>query len=160
VADALEELRVFLDEELRPEVAAVLLVAEHNQDQVTRQLQLPTRRTQEGGDVHRDGAFHVDGAAAPHLSVHEVSSEWRSLPLLAGGRDHVDVALQQERRAVACASKPGAEVRPIRLLGIGLRLAARLFQQVPDEADALGFVPRRVRRVESDQLLEELDWCH
>ena len=73
------------------------------------------------------------------------------------GRDDVDVALQQERRAVACALEPGDEVRPGRILRVGLRLAARLFEEVPDEADALRFVPRRVRGVEPDQLLEELD---
>src|SRR4029079_8926217 len=39
VTDSREDLGVFLDEELRTEVAAVLLVAEHDEDHVARQLQ-------------------------------------------------------------------------------------------------------------------------
>src|SRR2546422_4279596 len=127
VADALEELGVFLDEELRTEIASVLLVAEHDENHVAGKLQLSLSRAYEGRDEHRDRAFHVDGAATPDLPVDEISSEWRSLPLLAGSRDHVDVALQQERWADAGTLQAGAQVRPGRGLRVVGGLAARVF---------------------------------
>jgi hypothetical protein len=98
-------------------------------------------------------------AATPDLPVDELAAEGWSLPVLIGGRHDVDVALQQERRAVAGALQPGDEVRPGRVLRVGLGLATGLFEQAPDEPDARRLVPRRVRRVESDQLLEELGGC-
>ena len=93
VTDAREELGVFLDEELRTEVAAVLLVAEHDEDHVARQLHLARGGAEERRDEHRDRTFHVDRAAPPDLAVDELPSERRPLPILAAGRDDVDVAL-------------------------------------------------------------------
>ena len=66
----------------------------------------------------------------------------------------------QQRRALASAANARDEVRPGRIPGIRLRLAARAFEEAPHEGDAVGFVARRVRRVEPDQLLEELGGSH
>ena len=72
------------------------------------------------------------------------------------GRHHVDVPLQQEWRRIA-AAQAADEVRPARLLLVRLRLAANLVELRPEEVDAGRLVPRRVRRVEANQLLQELD---
>ena len=52
------------------------------------------------------------------------------------------------------------EVRPSGIPGIRLRLAAGLFEDASDEGNAARLVAGRVRRVEPDQLLQELCGSH
>ena len=98
VPHALEQLRVLLDQEARAEVAAGLLVGEHDEDEVARQRDVLAPRAQEGVDEHRDAALHVERAAAPDVAVLEPRLERRVRPVLSGRRDDVDVALEQQRR--------------------------------------------------------------
>jgi hypothetical protein len=66
------------------------------------------------------------------------------------------VPLDEHRRALAGAANACDQVRPGRIPGIGLRLAACVFEDAADEGDAVGFVAGWVRGVEPDQLLEKL----
>jgi hypothetical protein len=75
---------------------------------------------------------------------------------LQRGRDDVDVTLEQERRRVA-AGQAAEEIRPAGLQLVRLRLAAHLLELRLDERHARRLVAGRVRRVEPNQLLEELD---
>ena len=155
VAHPREQLRVLLDEEARAEVAAGLLVREHDEHEIAGELGALPLRTHEGADEHRDAGLHVECAAAPEIAVLEPALERRVDPVLACGRDDVDVPLKQERRRVA-AGEAADEVRPAGLLLVELRLAARVLEVRAQELDARPFVAGRVRRVEPDQLLQEL----
>ena len=146
---------MLLDEEARAEVAARLLVGEDDEDEVARQRDVLAPGAQERVDEHRDAALHVERAAAPDVAVLEPPLERRMRPVLSGGRDDVDVALEQQRRRTA-SGEPADEVGPRRVLRVDRRLAAGLLQLRADELDARGLVPGRVRRVEPDQLLQEL----
>src|SRR5918997_4234233 len=68
-ADSLEQLRMLPGKEARPVVAAVLLVAEHRQDQVTRRTEVLGARPEKRRDQHRDAGLHVEGTSTPHLAV-------------------------------------------------------------------------------------------
>ena len=157
VPHAVEEVGVLLDEVLRAEVAAVLLVAQHREDQVAARLQLAARSAQERVDEHRDAALHVERAAAPDDAVDELGAERRVRPLLPCGLDDVDVAVEQERRRVA-----GAGRRATRFGRASSRAKIRdstpgVVEQLLHVRDALAFVAGRVRRVEPDQVAQELD---
>src|SRR6185436_12786168 len=158
--DAGKELGMLLDEELRAVVAAVLLVAEDDENHVARQLELASRSTQERRDVHRDGAFHVDGAASPNFPCDQIAAERGPCPGLARGRHDVDVTLEEERPALSLAVETCDEIRASRIFCIEPALDPSLSEQAAHELDALRFVAGRVRRVEPDQTLEELDGGH
>jgi hypothetical protein len=64
---------------------------------------------------------------------------------------------QRERRAAACASQPRDEVRPLGHLRVQLALDARVLQEVAEQLRRRGLVAGRVRRVDADQLPQELD---
>ena len=87
----------------------------------------------------------------------QIAAERRPCPGLARGRDDVDVALEEERPALSLAVEACDEIRASRIFCIEPALDPRLLEQAAHELDALGFVPGRVRRVEPDQALEELD---
>ena len=146
---------MLLDEEARAELAAVLLVGEDDQHEVARELHALALRAQERAHEHRDAALHVERAAPPDVAVDELAGERRVRPGLSRRRDDVDVSLEEERLRVA-ARESRDEVRPRRVLRVELRLAARLLEQRLDELDARALVSGRVRRVEPDQLLQEL----
>ena len=93
IADAFEQLRMFLGEEARAEAAAVLLVREHGKDHVARERDLLARRARERMDEHRHAALHVERAASPHVTVDEIAREGGPRPLLPRRRHHVDVPL-------------------------------------------------------------------
>ena len=97
--DAGERLRPLLGEELRAEVAAVLLVREHAEDCAAGRHAALDLRPHERGDHHRDARLHVERAASPDDAVDELGVERRMRPLLAGRRDDVDMAVEKERRA-------------------------------------------------------------
>ena len=147
---------MLLDEEPRAEVAAALLVAQHGEDDVAGQLHPLRVRAQERGQEHRDAALHVERAATPHPAVLEHAVERRVRPFLPGRGDDVDVAVQQERIGVA-AGKARDEVRPAGNLLVALRLDSCAAQERLDVRDARFLVTGRIRRVETDQLAQELD---
>ena len=146
---------MLLDEEAGAEVATVLLVGEDEQDEIAGELDALPLRAQERVHEHRHAGLHVERAAPPDVAVLEPALERRVRPGLAGRRDDVDVALEQQRLRAA-AGKAADEVRPAGLLLEGLRLEPFLLEQALDERDARRLVARRVRRVEPDQVLEKL----
>jgi hypothetical protein len=150
---------MLLDEEARAEVAAGLLVAQDDQHDVAgRRPPLPVE-SQDCVDEHGHAGFHVERAAAPDLAVLEPPLERRVRPALPRSRDDVDVTLEEERRA-AGARQPRDEVRPRRILRVARRLDSRGLEPRLEIRDAWSLVPRRVGRVEPDQVLEELDDTH
>ena len=55
-------------------------------------------RGPDDGEQHRVEVLHVDRAAAPQAAVADLARERVDLPVLGGGRDDVQVAVQQQRR--------------------------------------------------------------
>ncbi len=82
--------------------------------------------------------------------------ERRAAPALARGRDHVDMALEQERRRGAAAGQARDQVGALRLAGADRALDAGLGEQALDVGDARALVARRVGGVEPDQVAEQL----
>ncbi len=160
VLHALEQLGMFVREEAGAEVAAVLLVAEDGENDVATWLDLGARGAQERVDHHRDAALHVERAAAPEPAVHQLASERRMRPLLARGRDDVDVPVQEERRRLARAAHARDEIRPRVVLRDDARLDAGFLEQAPHVCDARALVPGRIRRVEADEIAEKVDDVH
>ncbi len=157
VPHAVEQVGVLLDEVLRTEVAAVLLVAQHREDQVATRLQLAAGGAEERIDEHRDASLHVQRAPSPDDTVDELGGERRVRPILAGGLHDVDVAVEQERRSVTGALDPCDEVRAAVVLRDDARLDTGVVEQPLDVRDARAFVAGRVRGVEPEQIAEELD---
>jgi len=155
VLRAAEGAGMLLGEKARAHVAAVLLVAQDHELQRGRRPGLVRR--DEGRDAHRDAALHVERAAPPDVVVDELGAERRLCPLLAGRRDDVDVAVEHERRAAVRARVARDQVRASGDLLDALGLDAAFAKQRLDIRDAGLLVPRRVRRVEADQVTQELD---
>ena len=155
-ADPVEQLRVFLDEEPRTEVTAVLLVGEDAEDEIAGWADAFLSCAQEGRHEHCHASLHVERAAAPDLAFDESPLERGLRPLLPGGRDHVDVSLEEERRRTPLALESRDQVRPRGIPRVGLRLDAGALELLAEEADAGGLVPRRIGRVEAEQLLQHL----
>ncbi len=78
-------------------------------------------------------------------------------PLLSGGRDDVDVAVEEERRAAVGTGQPRDEIRPLVLACVELALDSRSRQQSANVLDARALVARRIRRVEAKEVAQQLD---
>src|SRR5439155_10503139 len=93
VSHPLEEVRMVLDEKPGADISAGLFVAEDREQHVALRPELFRLRAQERRDEHGDAALHVERAASPDITVHELPAEGRTLPPLACGRDDVDVSV-------------------------------------------------------------------
>ena len=134
-----------------------LLVGEHDEDEVAGQRDVLPLRSQERVHEHRDAALHVERAAAPEIPVDQPALERRVRPALPARGDDVDVTLEEKRRRAA-ASRATRFGRPGTRSNV-LSRSPRL-EQAADELDARGLVAGRVRRVEPDQRLRQLDDVH
>lgn len=74
--------------------------------------------------------------------------------MLVGGADHVYVAVEQQRWRLTPPGQARDQIGTLWVLAQQGGPEARLSQQVIDIADALRFVPRRIRSVETDEILE------
>jgi hypothetical protein len=134
---------VVLDDEARAVVAAALFVAEQAQDDVSGRRCGGLGRLQEGGEHHRHAALHVERAASPDVAVGHLSAErWPQPAPLRW--DDVDMALHQEPRRAALASKSRDQVRPLRVLRNDLDLAAGSLEELPGPLNARALAARRV----------------
>ena len=78
-------------------------------------------------------------------------------PLLSGGGHDVHVAVQEERRAAVLTAQPRDEIRPVGVARVQFALDSRFGEQALDVLDARPLVARRVRRVERDEVAQQLD---
>src|SRR5207248_2469932 len=93
----------------------------------------------------------------PDEAVRYLCTERRLRPPLAGGRHHVDMPIEDEWRAAVRPWVPCDEIRATGRTLVALGLDAVRAQQALDERDARLLVSRRVRRVEADQIAQQLD---
>ncbi len=103
---ALEELRVVVDQPVRAEPAAGLLVGHERQHDVARRLAAAARaHSPDDGERHRVHVLHVDRAAAPDAAVDDLAGERVDRPVGGVGRHDVEVAVDQQRRR-GCGPRP------------------------------------------------------
>ncbi len=134
---ALEEVRPVLDEPLRPERAARLLVGEEGEDEVARRHDAVAAEPAGDRDHHRVHVLHVDRAAAPHVAVLHRTGERVHRPLRRLGGHDVEVPVDEQRATLAV--RPGQPAEDVRCAG---RARVEDLHLVPD----LGELPRDVLR--------------
>jgi hypothetical protein len=137
--------------------AAGLLVGHRGQLEVAPQPHPEAGQQPDHGHAHGHHLLHVDRAPAPNGTVVDLPGERRVAPAPGLGRDHVDVAVEQQRRlAPVAAGQPGDQVGPARRGRQHLRLDPDPAQVVGEERDALGLVAGRVGGVELQQRPQQL----
>ena len=103
-SDALEQVRSVLDEPVRPEVAAGLLVGEEREHERPARSASGPQSVADDRQDHRVHVLHVDGAAPPHHRhapvVVDLGGERRVRPVVGVRRDDVEVPVQQDRVGV------------------------------------------------------------
>ena len=161
VAHAVEQLRRARPRGTSRRLAAVLLVAQHREDEVAARLQLAARRARNASTSIATPPFMSSAPRPQTHAVDELAAERRVRPLLAGRRDDVDVAVEQERRRLARAGHARDQVRPRRRPS--RRCASRRLRRRASRfmcATHALLVAGRVRRVEADQVAQQLDDVH
>ena len=134
---ALEQVGPVLDEPLRAERAARLLVRDEPEDEIPRWHHAVAPEPAGHRDHHRVHVLHVDRPAAPHVAVLHRSGERVHRPLRRLGRHHVEVPVHEQGPAFAVRPRePAEDVRPAG------RARVEHLHLVPD----LGELPRDVLR--------------
>ena len=137
--------------------AAGLLVGHRGQLEVAPQGHPEPGQQPDGGHAHGHHLLHVDRAPAPDGAVVDLAGERRVPPAPGLGRDHVDVAVEQQRgRVPVAAGQAGDQVGPARGRRQHLRLDPGPAQGVGQEGHALGLVAGRVGGVEPQQRPQQL----
>ena len=111
---------------------------------------------QKGGQHHDDATFHIQSPPAPDVPVHQPSFKWWMLPSLAGGSNHVYVAVEQKGWGVALTLQPGYQVGAVRGTSDDRGVASSFGKQVGNIGDAFPFITGRVGGVEADEPLQKL----
>jgi hypothetical protein len=93
---------------------------------------------------------------APDVPVHQPSFKWWMLPRLAGGSNHVYVAVEQKGWGVALTLQPGYQVGAVRGTSDDRAVAPSFSKQVGYIGDAFPFIAGRVGGVEADEPLQKL----
>ena len=150
-------VRVVVDQPGAARRAAGLLVGDHGQLEVAPQGHAQAGQQPDGDHAHGHHLLHVDRAPAPEHAVVDLPGERRVPPAPGLGRDHVDVAVEQQRGLGPVApGQPGDQVGPARGRRQDLRLHPGLGEGAGKELDRLGLVPGRVGGVEPQQRRQQL----
>ena len=149
-------VRMLIAEPLEPEVVPDLLVCGRDEDQVAGRLEALARQRRNRHGARRDLILHVERSAPPDVVVGEVAGPRVARPLVGIGDDRVRVREEAERRPVA-ALEARDEVGPLRRARIELDLDAVRLEVVAQELRRDRLVPRRVDRVQPQELLEQAD---
>src|SRR5512132_380653 len=148
---------VVVDQPGAAEGAAGLLVGHRGQLEVAGQRHPQPGQQPHHGHAHGHHLLHVDRAPAPDDAVVDLAGERRVAPAPGLGRDHVDVAVEQQRgRSPVAPGEAGDQVGPARGRRQHLRLHPGPTQGVGQELDAGGLVAGRVGGVEAHQGPQQL----
>jgi hypothetical protein len=110
-----------------------------------------------GRDHHRHPALHVEGAAAPEVSIDDVTAKRALLPFLVYGRDDVHVALEQQRRRLFSALDTSDEIRTAGRVFVSRTFDACFLEHPLNQGDSDVLLARRVGGVEADEIASQLD---
>jgi hypothetical protein len=150
-------VRVVVDQPGAAGLTARLLVGHHGQLEVAPQGHPEAGQQPNGGHAHGHHLLHVDRPPAPELAVVDLPGERRVPPAPGLGRDHVHVAVEQQRGLGPVApGEAGDQVGPPRGRRQHLRLHPGRGQGAGQEGDRLGLVAGRVGGVEPQQRRQQL----
>ena len=155
-----EQLGMLVHHPVRAVDAAVLLVREERDDEVTGRLLPRLGKVAECGQDHRIHVLHVDGTPAPQQAVADLAAEGVDAPVGSDRRHNVEVAVHDQRRAFRVATgypchdtrASGGRVEQVRgqsePLEFGFDVLCRL-------GLALGPSAAPVHRLETDQVTRD-----
>ena len=149
-------VRVGLAQPLGAEARADLLVGGRSEDEIAGGLEAFTGERGHRDCARGDLALHVERAASPDLAVSQLAAERVRRPLRRIRQYHVGVREKQQAGTVASTGQASNEVRALWNARVELALGAALLEIHAEQLRGSGFVPRRVRRVHTDELLEKL----
>ena len=143
----------------QPVVGALpeLLVGGGGEDQVACRTKALARERCDRDCAGRDLVLHVERPAAPDVPVTQLARPRVDRPLRRVGEHRVGVREQQQPRPVAAPRNPRDEVRPLGHARVQLALDPERLEVVAQQLGRLGLVPRRVDRVQPDELPKEVD---
>jgi hypothetical protein len=148
------EVGVPLAQEERPVARPRLFVGDAGEDHVAPQPGARPLQQHERHQRHRDHVLHVDRAAAPDVAALFDRRERIVLPALALGRHDVEVAVEQERPALALAAQPRHHAGAPRIALDDRVLDALGLEHARDVVGRGALVARGVGRVNSQERLE------
>ncbi|GES33176.1 hypothetical protein San01_56640 [Streptomyces angustmyceticus] len=160
--DALEEVRVVVDEVARAVGAARLLVREERQHDVARRLAAGAQPVADDGQRHRVHVLHVDRAPSPEAAVGDLAGERVVGPVVGVGRHDVGVPVDEQAGPRAVLALDPGDRRGPALVGLeDLRFEAHLGELLRDVLGG-GPLPRArvvavVAGVHPDQIPAEVD---
>jgi hypothetical protein len=149
--------RVLLDEPLQAESVADLLVGGRDEDEVAGAPPAFACERRERDGRRGDLPLHVERSAPPDLLADELAAERVALPLARVGEHDVGVREQRERRPAAGPADARDEIRALGNARVELALHARGLQVVAQELCRRSLVAWRIRRIETDEPLQEVD---
>ena len=145
-----------LAEPRRAEARADLLVCSRAEDQIARRLEALARQRRDRNGFRRDLPLHVERAAPPNLAVAQLAAKRVGAPLRRVCEHDVGVGKEEQRGTVAPTWDARDEVRALGDLRVQLAGDARVFEIAAQQLRCGGLVARRVRRVDANELLQEL----
>ena len=155
-----EPLGAVAHHELRAFNAAVLLVGEEHQDEVTLWSLSRAEQVGDRGKDHRVHVLHVHRSPSPEHAVAHLAGEGIHAPVLRHRRDDVEVSVQHEGRSIGVSTRhPGHHVGAPVDGFVVLGLQAQRLQECPDVlrrlALAAGSAAAEVGGVEPDEVSGE-----
>ena len=152
-----EEIGVVVDEVVRAQASAGLLVGDEGKHDVARWLTSGASPVAHQGKHHRVHVLHVDGAASPDEVV-DLPAERVDGPLIRVGRDDVEVPVDQKRVAAGVGAFNASDRRRASRGGLNnLRGDPDLVQFRGHPLGGWAFRVCGVGRVDPDQVAEQLD---
>jgi len=109
------------------------------------------------GDHHRHPALHIEGAAAPEVSIDDVAAKRALPPFLVDRRDDVDVALEQQRWRLFTALDTSDEIGTAGRVFVSRTFDAGALEHPLDQRDSDVLLAWRVGGVQADQIASQLD---
>jgi hypothetical protein len=152
-----DRIRMRLAEPVEPVLVAHLLVGDGDVHEISGRGESLAR---ERGDRHRGGdrvPLHVESASTPEVAVAQLARPGVDRPFVRICEHRVRVAREHEAGAVTAAAQPGDEVGTVRLPGEQRTFEPRRLQVVAEEERSLRLVPGRIDRVDTEELLQEVD---
>ncbi len=145
-----------LAQPLRTEPIADLLVGRRREDQVACRLEALPRERRERNRTCGDLPLHVERAATPHLAIAQLTAERVCAPFRRIREHDVGVRQEEQGRPLPPPRNTRNEVGTFGNPRKQVHLRTAFLQVASKKLGRSGLVARRIRRVDADQLLQEL----
>lgn len=148
------EVRMMCDEIGTPVFRFILFIGYRHKDEIATQRQSLPLGNQHCHEIQNRFRLHVERATAPNVSIGNGAVEWRIPPLRCVGWDHIDVRSEEQWTFVAIRGEPTDQIGPRRR---GFEDDGRTPFSAQDglkKTNRLDFIPRRIRGVDTEELLQ------